>query len=199
MTQLDLGPAAQTIAELVRNVRDDQLTAPTPCTAYTVGDLLDHIGGLTVAFTMAAAKATDSSGPPPPGDASRLADDWRTRIPTDLDALVTAWEDPDAWSGMTAAGGIEMPGEIAGMVAAEELVVHGWDLARATGQPYAPDPEAVRAAHGFLAQFSGPGHEADRGDAYGPVVAVPDDAPELAQAIGMSGRDPGWSPSESPS
>ncbi len=40
---------------------------------------------------------------------------------------------------MTSAGPIEMPGEIAGLVALDELVVHGWDLARATDQPYDVD------------------------------------------------------------
>ena len=42
---------------------------------------------------------------------------------------------------MTRAGGIDMPGEIAGMVALEEVLVHGWDLARATGQPFAAADE----------------------------------------------------------
>ena len=65
------------------------------------------------------------------GDASRLVDDWRSRIPRDLAALAAAWRDPEAWTGMTRAGGIDLPGEIAGVVALDELVVHGWDVARA--------------------------------------------------------------------
>src|SRR3954452_11500351 len=138
---VDLGPATSQVGALVARVDDAQLGAPTPSSAYTLGDLIDHIGGLALAFTEAATKTftVETAGPPPPGDASNLTDDWRTRIPRDLDALAAAWRDPDAWTGMTRAGSIEMPGEIAGLVALDEVVVHGWDLAQATGQPYACD------------------------------------------------------------
>lgn len=43
----DLRPAADVMAALVESVRDDQLTAPTPCPELTVGELLDHIDGLS--------------------------------------------------------------------------------------------------------------------------------------------------------
>ena len=52
----DLSPAADQLAGLVRTVTDGDLKAPTPCPDYTVGDLLDHVNGLAVAFTMAALK-----------------------------------------------------------------------------------------------------------------------------------------------
>ena len=95
---------------------------------------------------------------------------------------------------MTRAGGIDLPGEIAGIVALNELVVHGWDVARASGQDYDVDPVSLEAAHGFVAQFSGPGQEASRAGLFGPVVDVAADAPLLDRVIGMSGRDPGWAP-----
>ncbi len=134
---VDLEPAAQRLADLVGGVPDELLDAPTPCPAYTLGDLLDHIGGAALAFTGAAVKDTgDATSQGPSGDASRLSDDWRTRMPRDLAALADAWRDPDAWTGMTKAGGVDLPGEVAGLVALDELVVHGWDVARATGQPY---------------------------------------------------------------
>lgn len=44
--------------------------------------------------------------------------------------MAGAWKDPAAWTGMTRAGGVDLPGEIAAAVAADELVLHGWDLAR---------------------------------------------------------------------
>jgi uncharacterized protein (TIGR03086 family) len=109
-----------------------------------------------------------------------------------LDELAEAWRDPAAWTGETRAGGVTLPGAVAGAVAADELVVHGWDLARATGQEYEPDEVALRAAYGFLvaaAANSGPGE-----GVFGPVVPVPDDAPLLDRVIGLSGRDPGWKP-----
>jgi uncharacterized protein (TIGR03086 family) len=160
MTVVDLEPATRRMADLIRAVPDELLDRPTPCPAYTLGDLLDHVGGLTLAFTAAATKAFgDTSAQGPSGDASRLGDDWRPRIPRDLAALAEAWRDPTAWSGMTQAGGVELPGEVAGLVALDELVIHGWDVARASGQGYDPDPQSLEAVHGFVAQFSEPGQE----------------------------------------
>jgi uncharacterized protein (TIGR03086 family) len=183
------------MADLVRSVPDDLLDAPTPNPGYTLGDLLDHIGGMTIAFTAAAKKKLgDETSQGPAGDASRLGEDWRTRIPSDLIALGEAWRDPAAWTGMTQAGGVELPGEVAGLVALDELVVHGWDVARASGQPYHVDPGSLEAVHGFVAQFSEPGQEAARAGLFGPVVDVPDDAPWLDRVIGLTGRDPAWSP-----
>src|SRR5215218_4837873 len=149
MPMLDLEPAARRMADLVSAVTEDQLGRPTPCPAYTLGDLLDHVGGLSLAFTAAATKAdADASSRRPSGDASRLSADWRTRIPRDLAGLAAAWQDPAAWTGMTKAGGVDLPGSVAGIVALDELVLHGWDVARASGQPYEPDPAALEAVHG---------------------------------------------------
>jgi len=195
MTLLDLEPATRRMADLISGVPDALLGAPTPCPAYTLGDLLDHVGGLTLAFTAAATKEfDDASSPGPSGDATRLGHDWRARIPRDLAALAEAWRDPAAWTGTTQAGGLELPGEVAGMVALDELVVHGWDVARASGQAFDPDRPSLDAVHSFVAQFSGPGQEAAREGLFGPVVEVPGDAPLLDRVIGLTGRDPAWSP-----
>ena len=194
MTFVDLEPAARRMADLVRSVPDELLTAPTPCEDTTLGDLLDHVGGLTLAFTAAARKVKGGDGSQPPSaDASRLGDDWRTRIPRDLQTLTEAWRDPAAWTGTTEAGGVELPGEAAGLVALDELVIHGWDVARASGQEYQCERELLEAVHAFVAQFSEPGQEAQRAGLFGPVVAVPEDAPLLDRVLGLTGRDPGWS------
>lgn len=187
-TQIDLRPAARRLAGLVAAVPDDALSGTTPCEHYTVGDLLDHIAGFALAFTAAAGKTPlDGAGS---GDASRLAPDWRERIPRDLTVLEEAWQDPDAWTGMTAAGGVDLPGEVAGVVALDELVLHGWDLARATGQPAGYDGPGLEAVHGMVSHFS-----ADGGAGiFGPEVKVPDDAPLLVRILGLAGRDPGWAP-----
>jgi uncharacterized protein (TIGR03086 family) len=195
MNIVDLGPAAQRLAGLVARAEDSELAKPTPCPAYTLGDLIDHVGGLARAFTAAANKA---SGPlvegAPPGDAARLTDDWRTRIPSDLAGLAKAWQDPDAWAGMTRIAGGDSPGEIVGLVAADELTVHGWDVARATGQPYSCDPEVLAAAHKFLSMFASPDAPAGPDVAFGPSREQPADAPLLDQVVALAGRDPGWSP-----
>jgi uncharacterized protein (TIGR03086 family) len=191
---VDLGPAATRLADLVRHVDDRQLAARTPCPDYCVGDLLDHIGGLATAFTWAATKqALEQPDVGPSGDAGRLGDDWRERIPEALDVLARAWRDPDAWTGSTKAGGIELPGEICGLVALDEIVVHGWDLAVATGQRFDVDEASLQAVAAFASSFSGAGTEDQRGDAFGPEVAVPAEAPLLERVLGMLGRDPRWS------
>lgn len=188
MTHPDLGPATDRMAALLADISDDQLGLPTPCPAYSLGDLVDHVVGLTAAFTAAANKDTADDGPPPPGDAADLAPDWRATIGGELSALAAAWRDSEAWTGMTAAGGIEMPGEIAGLVALDELVVHGWDVARAIGADYDPDEGELAAALAFIGSFPAD----SRGEAFGPPVDVPADAALLDQVIGASGRDPSW-------
>jgi uncharacterized protein (TIGR03086 family) len=197
MTMIDLRPAARRMAEVVRAIPDDRLGGPTPCPDYRVGDLLEHVGGLALAFGAAAVKETGgATAQSPAGDASRLGDDWRTRIPPDLVALAEAWRDPEAWTGMTEAGGISLPGEVAGLVALDELVIHGWDLARAAGLPYECDQESLEHVHRFVSQFATPEERAGN-ELFGPVVPVPDDAPLLDRVVGLSGRDPGWSPDRS--
>ena len=134
---LDLGPATQRMADLLAAVPDDALAGPTPCPNYTLGDMVDHVGGLSLAFAAAASKDLgDFTDQAPAPDASHLGPEWRVTIAQDLDALAEAWRRPDAWTGMTRAGGVDLPGEVAGLVALDELVIHGWDVARASGQRY---------------------------------------------------------------
>jgi uncharacterized protein (TIGR03086 family) len=193
MELLDLKPAAVRMTGLVAGTPDGALEAPTPCSEYRVGDLLDHIAGLTAAFTEAATKTTaPGAGPPPEGDMANLDAEWRRTVPSALAQLAEAWHEPAAYEGMTSAGGIEMPGEIAAIVALEELVVHGWDLARATGQPFDPTTAELDAVEGFLSQFSGPDQADLRGTAYAAPVRLGVEAPRLDRVIGLSGRDPGW-------
>jgi uncharacterized protein (TIGR03086 family) len=190
-TTLDLGPQAAEVARVVAGVRDDQLTGPTPCTGMSVAGLLDHFLGLTLAFRMGAEKAPLNGGAS--ANAGHLAADWRTRLPGQLDALAAAWRDPAAWEGLTEVGGVRMPAAAMGVVALNEVLVHGWDLAVATGQSYRADPAAAERCLAFAGDFIAGMPEARNG-IYGPVVPVPDDAPVLDRLLGHTGRDPGWAP-----
>ncbi|GAA3369856.1 hypothetical protein GCM10020367_14180 [Streptomyces sannanensis] len=98
-----------------------------------------------------------------------------------------AWLSPEAWEGETGAGGVTL----SGAVALNELVLHGWDLARATSQEYASDEASLEACRALLAQFGD-----RRQGPFGPVVPVPEGAPLLDRVIGLSGRDPSWSPTQ---
>lgn len=189
----DFGPQAIVVARLAAGVTDAQFDGATPCPKYAVRNLLGHLTGLAVAFRDAGRK---DLGPTTDADPTAAVPDiepgWREALPEALDELADAWRDPAAWTGTTRAGGVALPAEVAAAVAADELVVHGWDLARATGQEYAPDATALQVTRQFLA---GVADDPTRvGGIFGPVVPVPGDAPLLDRVIGLSGRDPGWKP-----
>jgi uncharacterized protein (TIGR03086 family) len=151
---IDIRPAAQRTADLVTSVTDEQLALPTPCPNSLVGDLIDHLGFFATRFVVAARKETDGplAEPPPPSGAN-LEAGWRDRLARDLVTLADAWSDPHAWEGSTYAGSFELPADVAGLVALDELVVHGWDIAVATGQAYEPTVPEVEAATVFVAGF----------------------------------------------
>jgi uncharacterized protein (TIGR03086 family) len=192
---LDLEPATTALTQLINNVRDDQLTAATPCTETSLGGLIDHVDGLSQAFTAAARKSgTEASNQGPSADASRLGTDWRERISGRLAGLAAAWQDEAAWSGMTRAGGQDLPGEVAGVIALNEVIVHSWDIAAASGQPFDCDTELVDAASGFVRPTATENPGGVPG-LFGPAVPVPDDASPLDQLIGLTGRHPEWNAS----
>ncbi|MFE5592067.1 TIGR03086 family metal-binding protein [Streptomyces sp. NPDC056549] len=191
MTDLDLGPQALIVARLAAGVPEARLAGRTPCPEYAVTDLLGHLAGLSLAFRDAARKDLGPSTAVPPGSTRPvLPAGWRTELPRLLAELAEAWRDPHAWTGFTRAGGVDLPGDVAGIVAADELVIHGWDLARATGQAYAPDPAALRASHTFL--LAAAEEQGDGGGLFGAAVPVPERAPLLDRTVGLSGRDPNW-------
>jgi uncharacterized protein (TIGR03086 family) len=188
---IDLRPAADRTATLVIAVADEQLDLPTPCPDSRLGDLLDHVGSLSRAFLASARKQVgDGSGPPPPPSAANLGPGWRDLIAGDLHALADAWREPEAWEGFTNAGGIDLPAEVAGLVVLDELVVHGWDIAVASGQAYQPAVPEIDAAMSFVWSFEAPRD----GSLFGPIVPVADTAAALDRLIGLTGRDPSWQP-----
>ena len=93
---------------------------------------------------------------------------------------------------MTRIASQDAPAEMVGITVADELVVHGWDVARATGQPYQPEPELVDAAHDFLGMFASPDAPAGPDVPFGPSRAVPGDAPALDRVLALAGRDLAW-------
>ena len=196
MDIVDLGPAAQQLSDLVVRVGENDLGRPTPCPAYSLGDLIEHVGGLALAFAAAARKDPGPlTGRQPSGDAARLPAEWRTRIPHDLAVLAQAWREPDAWTGMTRIAGMDAPAAMVGQTVADELAVHGWDVARALGQPHRADPDVLATARSFLQQFASPDAPAGPDVPFGPSRPVADDAPVLDQVLALAGRDPTWTPS----
>jgi uncharacterized protein (TIGR03086 family) len=195
---LDLDPAAREVVRLLDGVDDELLDRPTPCADTPVAALLDHLMGLALAFTWAAQKTAPppDAGPAGPGQATgkHLDPRWRALLPQRLERLVAAWNDPAARAGTTQAGGVTMPAEQMAVVALDELVLHGWDLARATGQEFRCDPASTAAVLAFTTAAARPENLGRRAGLFGPVVDVPADAPPLDRALGLAGRDPGWTP-----
>jgi uncharacterized protein (TIGR03086 family) len=74
-------------------------------------------------------------------------------------------------------------------VALTEVVVHGWDVARSTGQDYDVDDDVAEALLAHIASFAAEGPVEGL---FGPAVAVSDDARPFDRAIALSGRDPRW-------
>lgn len=190
---LDFDPPVRRLRALLLGIDDDELSNPTPCPDWTVAALLDHLMVLSHAFAQAARKRTDAPGtdePAPPVSAQHLTRHWRSRLPVLLEELATAWKDPSSWQGTTKAGGISMPGAAAGTVAMNELIMHGWDLARATGQEYAADPRTLEVLIEFLLQGPAEGTPG----MFAPPVPTDDEITLLDQALALAGRDPAWRP-----
>ena len=190
---IDLEPVTEQMAAIVGNIGEEQLGDPTPLGRMNVADLLVHVLGSAVAFRDAAAKL---SGPttdaPPDADGADLPTDWRYSILNRLTELADAWRNPAAWQGETRAGGITMPAEEAGAVINNELVLHAWDLAVATDQPYAVAAENLEASWEFVSRV--PDHPEAREGLFGPRLPVADDAPLLDRTLAYAGRDPQWVP-----
>ena len=189
--QLDLGPAADQMAAIVINISEEQLADPTPCDRISVADMLSHVHGLSLAFRDAALKKHGpTTSAAPAADGADLPGDWRYSIQARLAELAEAWRSPEAWQGETMAGGVTLPAEIQGGFANNELVVHGWDLAVATGQPFEVPEENLRAAWETVSSV--PDEPDARAGLFGPRLPIADDADLLDKTLAFAGRDPYW-------
>ena len=191
---LDLRPACAETARVAAAVRDDQLHAPTPCEEMDVSAVLGHLLGLALAFTPGAPEQ-DGEGGAPTAD---LDPAWREVLPARLTALAQAWRHPAPYGRQLEAGGVVMEGDDAAAVALDEVVLHGWDLARATGQRYDVDDGSTAVVLAFTTAVAAPGEEWSREGLFGPAVPVEASAPPFERALGLAGRDPGWRPPSSP-
>ncbi|MEV4106825.1 TIGR03086 family metal-binding protein [Nonomuraea sp. NPDC049695] len=168
--------ATERTVGLVRAVRPEQLGLPTPCANFDVKGLINHLEWVAELFeSLARTGPRVEQGP--------YAGDFHDRA----ERTLAAWSRLETWEGTSPAMGLPM-GVLAHMYLVD-MVVHGWDLARATGQEYEPEPAAVSRALHFTDQMVEMGRQ--RG-AFGPPVAVPDDAPEFDRLLGVIGRDPAW-------
>lgn len=170
--------AAEQTADLVRTVGQERLGDPTPCAEFDVRGLVNHLEWVAEMFESLAEGGPRLEQGPYGGD-----------FPERVERTLAAWERPRVWEGTSPAMG--MPMAVLAHMFLVDMVVHRWDLARAVGEPYEPDVEAVARALDFTERMVETGRK--RG-AFGPPVAVPGDAPPFDRLLGVIGRDPGWKP-----
>ncbi len=192
-TRALLAPVLADLATLLDLVGPDRATAPTPCDEYDVAALTGHIVGWLENF---AAGFASADGQCPLADVSGVvasADEAPGRVRDASTTLDQAIAGGAAERPLVIAGQGGMPGEMALSMMLGEYVLHGWDLARATGLSWAPADEAVTTALDFLQGMITPEYRGPQG-MFGEEVTVPDDAPVLDRLVGFSGRDPQWTP-----
>jgi uncharacterized protein (TIGR03086 family) len=135
----------------------------------------------------------------PPAPAPSVDDDPLAALLAARAAVEAVLDDPvlAAQQVQSPAGTMAGADMIDGVVSAD-LVLHRWDLARATGQDDTIDPDELEGMWPGLLQIPEvmrvPGALGPGVTVFGPVVEVPADAPLQDRALGLLGRDPGWSP-----
>lgn len=185
--------AAREAARIVRNVPEDLLDAPTPCTGWDVRTLVNHM------ITWAGPGETAARKQPPPGgkvdeDRDHVAEGgWADRYAERVTAMAEAWQDPAAFEGNTSMTGNPdgMPAPFIFWMMTGECVLHGWDLAAATGQETRFPDELIEVVYQETIPTAEMGREYK---VFGEEVKVPESAPTLARLLGLTGRDPNWRP-----
>lgn len=195
---IDLTPTTRRVAALVDHIDDADLTRPTPNDGMDVAALLHHLLGLSVAFRDAAGKVdgpTTNTPPDPAADVGPLPETWRADLGDRLGELAEAWAAPAAWEGMTTAGGVTFPAEACGLVALDEVLLHGWDLATAIGADYEPSTAEAEAVLPIVTPSGDAEADAQaRAGMFGTARTVPDGASPFERTLALSGRDPAWRP-----
>ncbi len=155
-----------------------QLDAQTPCEEWTVRDLLNHIVGVQDLFA-AGATGQGPSGPPPAGKPDNvISDDPAADYEAGRKRVVESYQQE---------GALEKGAMLLGIGVVDQ-VVHGWDLAKATGQDATmPEDIAQVAYESMNGRLDDP---STRGHSFKPPVEVPDDASVQDKLIGYMGRTP---------
>ncbi|MDP9465469.1 MAG: TIGR03086 family metal-binding protein [Actinomycetota bacterium] len=185
---MSMEPLEQAIAStraVLSGVQPEKLTSATPCASWKVADVINHIVGGQHFF------AASVNGQPPAGDAPNFAEgDFMSAFDQGTAASLGAFSADGAMDRIVHLPFGDMPGSAFAGIAATDTFVHGWDVAKATGQStdLAPDLAAalLEGARGFVSDsFRGPDGQA----LFGPEQVAPagsTNADQLAAFLGRS-------------
>jgi uncharacterized protein (TIGR03086 family) len=183
-----LSRALDQTGALIAQARPDQAGLPTPCRSFDVRTLVNHVVLDVRGFTASAGGGTFERL-----DDDVLGDDWAGAFRAAADGLLAAWRCPGAVDRTVRLPFGELPATWHVDQQVTDLAVHGWDIARATGQPTELDPAIGRLALDWGGQNLQPRFRGDEasGSSFGPEVPVAGDAPLYDRLAGFFGRDPG--------
>lgn len=146
-----MGPVEQlsvilpTVTALVDRITPDQLSDPTPCSEFTVHDVLDHMIVLGGSFAYLfrgeeppVTEAPQTHGRVPASEVRAAMDDLLDAVRSD-GAMERVLDTPIG----------ELDGATFASVVAFDGLMHGWDLAVSTGQGYRVDAQVVDAVDAF--------------------------------------------------
>jgi uncharacterized protein (TIGR03086 family) len=188
-TSTMMSGAGAAVAAAVRASAGADLASPTPCGDWDLRTLVRHFVGTSGAFVRAGRdKALD---PDDPWGSNAVLDesDWAGQLADRVEAAGQAWSRPEAWTGSV--DGAQMPAQAVGELALLELLLHGWDVARAGHQ----DLDVSAELGVELLRCLEPTLEQGRQfEVYGAPVSVTPDAAPFDRALGLAGRDPAWRP-----
>ena len=148
--------AQDAFAGVLAKVGPEQFGSPTPCSEWTIGDLIEHVIGGNEHVGIWSGSAEEPAVRP--GDPEDIVAAHRAAAA----AAHEVFARPDGMSTMFKLPFAEIPGQIFIGMRTSDVLTHAWDLAAATGQSTDLDPElaaeqlaAVRAVVG--PQFRGAG------------------------------------------
>jgi uncharacterized protein (TIGR03086 family) len=173
--------------KILSNVSRDQLTLASPCKSWQVRDVINHVVGNNFWFE---AIARDGVAPDRPDNAApdETGGDFVSRFAAGSAKAVSAFE--AAWESTLTLPWGAMPASVFILMASADQFVHGWDIAKATGQSTELDAElAAQFLDFYRAAIADEFRGLDIEAPFGPLVTTTSDDP-VAQLVATAGRNP---------
>lgn len=169
----------------VAGIAPDQWDLETPCQGWTVRELLNHlVAGNWWAAELAAGATIGSVGSRLDGDV--LGSDPLGAYDGSADAAVSAFAAPGAMEAPAAVSYGPVPNSLYAGHRFLDVLVHGWDLAVATGQATRLAPDLVEACWEQVVEPQLAGLQAS--GAFGSALEVPADADPQVRLLAALGR-----------